>query len=243
MQHLLHDNLCIGELVMGFFNWLFGTTSSAIPTSMIDLNKSAAIYNRASPKLFRGMGDKPLSPFEYGFFVIKASVGSSEEALREIIGDNDTRIKQEISSKNPIIQLHILALQVAVFMLYAEEICSSRDVLTEISEGISTGLVALWGGNSNSEPPELASFTYEIFLEYRKALLSEVNAIKNDNFLNFLDKSVSTNLVVAYIGKQCAIESLLEENLIETLQIKAVVAGKGVGLLSTLIANKSVSYS
>jgi TPR repeat protein len=230
------------ELLLTLFpNRLSNPADIATP----NLSANLATSNSAivSPKLFRGMSDRPLSPFEYGFFVVKASVGSSEEALREIIGDNDTRIKQEISSKNPIIQLHIQALQIAVFMLCAEEVCSSRDVLTEISDGISTGLVALWGGDNNSEPPELASFTFEIFLEYRKALLSEINAVNNNDYSDFLDKSASTNLVVAYIGKQCGIERLLEENPIETLQIKAVVVGKGLVLLSTLIANKSVSYS
>jgi|GEM_PF-2996725 len=186
--------------------------------------------------IFRFFGEV-LSANLYGIKVVSRSLEGSEEAIKEIIGSKESKIQQIISTNHGTVQAHLLALQAAAFYVCANQLSSSRrDVLTEVSEGISDGFSAVLG--------EIKCAIYDLFIDYAHSLANELKELKDKDDDGFcIDMGATANLVVNNIGEQCSINTLFADNQLEKFIIAEIISRSGIKLLVSLLLNGEIAYS
>lgn len=199
------------------------------PNTDIVTSKSSANH-----RIFCFANGETLTPQEYGINAIKLSLEGSENAIKEIVGSNESRVQQEISAHRGPVQLHLIALQAAAFYVCANTLSSSNhDVLTDIAGGIADGFAAIMGEYHSDD-------LYDIYKDYGHLLAEE---LEKNNFDNFMDMGVTANLVVKNLSGQCNIDKILADNPIEKIRIEEIVRRNGIGLLLMLLAHRGITYT
>lgn len=197
--------------------------------------EAAAIRSSNTHHVFRFADGEALSPHLYGIKSIKFSLEGSEKAIEEIIGSKESKVQQEISAKRGPVQLHLLALQAAVFYVCADQLSSSkRDVLTDVAGGIAEGFTAVMG--------EYGSAIYDLFQDYAYSLAKELKENGNDN-PNPFDMGATANLVANNISGQCDINKLLADNQLEKLRIEEIASRSGIKLLVMRLLDGGITYT
>ncbi|WP_313951399.1 hypothetical protein [Accumulibacter sp.] len=226
---------------MGIFDWLFGSSKNefvAPPRDVQPIHVREALTSNSNGYAFRFGNEETLLADAYGVKSIHLAIEAARKAIEEIIGDNQSIIQQKIFARRGEAQLHFMALQIAVYYVLADKLCSSnRNVLNEIAKGIAYGLKHLFNDVPDANMPQ---YVYEIFQEYAESLVRELNnpPTIHDPF----DMGATADLVTEYVSKQCLVDTLLADNPAEEFKIKMHASGRGITILFLLLIEKRIAF-
>lgn len=187
-----------------------------------------------------------LSLCEYGVLSVRMGIEKSQEVVDEMIETAEILVQQSIVSSRGPVQLHIVALTVAMFYVCADRLSGSdKRVLTEVAQGIMYGFTAIFdGGNGNSSSQNNARSLYGLFQDYLQSLSDELNLIRYATTgSDELDFGPTASLVADNIAGQCGTRSSAVLSGLDRLRFERVIAKHGISFLVRMLLEKQIRYT
>ncbi len=220
------------------------STTASEATESIKSTSPQPIQNRT--RCFKTGSGGPIEPHEFGLIAVKMGIGSSQEAVNELIGTAELSGQQLIRSNRSSVQLHLLALTAGAYYVYANKLCASdKQVLIEVAQGLSDGFTALFtdknGQLLNANNPRSL---YELFQSYAGVLAHELDGINTEALAtNPCGLGATAKLVIENISGQCGMEFVSANSPLERVMLKKIATTNGIGLLVRLLLGKKIAYS
>lgn len=230
---------------MGIFNRLFGSSKDTFVTTPRVVNSNhqpkhdtKAIPSNKGGQAFR-FGNEESSPADaYGMKIVVIAFEASSKEIEEMFGDNEAIMKMQILEHIKVARGHLMALQIAVYYVLADRLCSSnRNVMENVAKGIAHAIGIVFAGATNGS--NMAQYLHELFQEYAASLVAELNTPPSAD--NPFDMGATADFVAEYISKECQ-RDLLTDNPVDELRIKLLAANNGIRLLLVLLSKKIITY-
>lgn len=191
-----------------------------------------------------------LTPEQYGFMAVKSAIDDTIKDAGEIVGNNETEFRRGIAAKAEGVHLHLIALQTAVLYVYAAKFLAvPREILSEIYQGINTGLNNLLINNDGSlvgkDRPEFLDTLERAFRLYGQSLSDELNERSNSSEYdgNFMNIGSTASLFSEAIARLCGVQAQLQASPIDKMLIEQIAAQNGIVYLLKLGDAKHITYN
>jgi len=230
---------------MGIFNRLFGSSKDTFIAPPRDVHNNVqpkhdtkAIPSNKGGHAFRFVNEESTPADAYGMKIVVLAIEVSSKQIEEMFGDNEAILKMNISEHTTVARAHIIALQIAVYYVLADRLCSSnRIVMENVVKGIAHAMGIVFDGATNGS--DMAQFLHTQFQKYAASLVAELNTPPSSD--NPFDTGATADLVAEYIRKDCQ-KDLLTDNPVDELRFKLLAANTGIRLLLVLLSKKIVTY-
>lgn len=189
-----------------------------------------------------------LSAEQYGSIAVFNAIDISFTNVTQIIGKNETAFKRAISFNPKVLQLHFIALHVAVMHVYAARFLAVPEgTLKEIYKGITSGFNSLLKDGGISVDDTLLDLLERVLRIYIISLVGELNernAVAKDAYDgNFIKGSGSTaSAFVDAVARSYGDQLQLQENSADDILLKYHVAAAGIVLLNQLWGDQYFTY-
>lgn len=202
--------------------------------------------NSSISRVFILKGTKdPLSPEMFGLAAVKLAIDTTVADVEEMLDNSAYTTQHKIIYKPTIVHFHLIALTTAVFCVYASKLTSSsREILAEITKGVSNGftnLLLFKGLPLKGE--DIARFLYDLFQMYFVSLANEFNEIGKPSYGdNPFSMGATATLVAKNIAIHSDVEDLLEENSVERYRLERIAVRNGMLFLAKALEEELITY-
>lgn len=176
-----------------------------------------------------------LTPEQFGVMAVKSAIDDTIKDATEIIGIYSALVKTK-----GMVHLHLIALQTAVFYVYAAQfLAAPNDVLGEVYQGMQTGFNKLIVNSDGSPVDKLLIDALEASLRsYIQSLSIELHTKTEDMGFN-LDRGATASKFSQEMSVLCGVQT----SQIDKLLIENIAAANGIIYLLKFGDSKPIIYS
>lgn len=195
-------------------------------------------------------GGTQLTPKQFGLMAVKSAIDDTIKDAGEIVGNNESEFRRAISASAEGVHLHLIALQAAALYVYAAKFLAvSKEVLSELYQGINTGfnelLISADGSPVGKNRPDVLDILELAFRLYGKSLSDELNEGGGSSEYDgdFLNMGSTALLFSEKMASLCGVQAQLQESSIDKINVERIAAANGIVYLLKLGDAKHITYS